>query len=275
VRFESLHYAQGTPYETLIKKSVDSGERIFPPEVAAAAKSALMGVVNGGTAERVKGVYTDGRGHLLAVGGKTGTGDHRKEVWASGGRLIESKFISRAATFVFFLGERFFGVITAYVEGAEAENYHFTSALPVQILKYLKPTLSPLITGIDKPIADIITAENTAPEIKTIPVVINKPAAIIKPSLPVKAVKPVIKPTPVINNTTQLPKKEKAVTLEPKPSINNAILNIPKPSFIKKVDTKPSPSIAPLPAPAKAIKVKPNNTPPPAPQAKPAINLVQ
>jgi membrane peptidoglycan carboxypeptidase len=269
VRFESLHYAQGTPYETLIKKSVDSGERIFPPEVAAAAKSALMGVVNGGTAERVKGVYTDGRGHLLAVGGKTGTGDHRKEVWASGGRLIESKFISRAATFVFFLGERFFGVITAYVEGAEAENYHFTSALPVQILKYLKPTLSPLITGIDKPIADIITAENTAPEIKAAPVaVVNKPAAIINPSLPVKTVKPVIKPTPVINNTTQLPKKEKAV---PKPVINNAILNIPKPIYIK----KPSPTIAPLPAPAKAITIKRNNTPPPAPQAKPAINLVQ
>ena len=65
--------------------------------------------------------------------------------WAGNGRLLESKFISRAATFAFFLGDRFFGVITAYVEGENAENYHFTSALPVQILKFLKPTLSPLL----------------------------------------------------------------------------------------------------------------------------------
>jgi hypothetical protein len=43
------------------------------------------------------------------------------------------------------LGERFFGVITAYVEGENAGNYHFTSSLPVQILKSLEPTLAPLI----------------------------------------------------------------------------------------------------------------------------------
>ncbi|MGZ8188728.1 MAG: hypothetical protein ACXWTN_08220, partial [Methylosarcina sp.] len=62
-----------------------------------------------------------------------------------GHRLIESKFISRAATFAFFLGDRFFGVMTAYVAGDEAEKYHFTSSLPVQIIKFLKPTLSPLL----------------------------------------------------------------------------------------------------------------------------------
>jgi len=35
--------------------------------------------------------------------------------------------------------------MTAYVEGADAERYHFTSALPVQIMKFLEPTLSPLL----------------------------------------------------------------------------------------------------------------------------------
>jgi len=59
--------------------------------------------------------------------------------------LIESKFISRAAVFTFFLGERFFGVITAYVAGSNAGNYHFTSSLPVQIVKFLQPTLTPLL----------------------------------------------------------------------------------------------------------------------------------
>jgi membrane peptidoglycan carboxypeptidase len=152
VRFESLHFAQGTPYETLMDKSPTRGRRMFAPEIAKAARGALVGVVEGGTASRLRGAYRDANGKVLVMGGKTGTGDHRKEIWGAGGRLIESKFISRAAVFTFFLGDRFFGVITAYVEGENAGNYHFTSSLPVQILRSLEPTLAPLIqsTPIDE-----------------------------------------------------------------------------------------------------------------------------
>ncbi|MFI3184712.1 MAG: hypothetical protein QX198_01890, partial [Methylococcaceae bacterium] len=46
---------------------------------------------------------------------------------------------------VFFLGSRHFGVITAYVAGADAAQYHFTSAVPVQVLKSLRPVLEPLL----------------------------------------------------------------------------------------------------------------------------------
>jgi membrane peptidoglycan carboxypeptidase len=146
VRFSSLHFASSTPYETVLDKLPERGIRIFPAEVARVARVALTGVVEGGTASRLRDVYTGSNGKPLIVGGKTGTGDHRKQVWGERGRLLESKFISRAATFVFFLGDRFFGVITAYVEGPNAGRYHFTSSLPVQIIKYLKPTLSPLIS---------------------------------------------------------------------------------------------------------------------------------
>lgn len=145
VRFDSLHYAAATPYETLFTKQPDQGQQVLAPEIARVARGALVGVVEGGTAIRLKGVYTQADGKLMTVGGKTGTGDHRRTVWGEKGRLIGSKFISRAATFVFFLGDRFFGVMTAYIEGEEAEHYHFTSALPVQIMKFLKPTLSPLL----------------------------------------------------------------------------------------------------------------------------------
>ena len=145
IRFDSLQFASATPYETILKKQTDQGERVFPSEVAHVVLNALAGVVEGGTASRLRGVYADSNGNPMIVGGKTGTGDHRKQVWDERGRLLESKFISRAATFVFFLGDRFFGVITAYVEGSNAGRYHFTSSLPVQILKYLKPTLSPLL----------------------------------------------------------------------------------------------------------------------------------
>ncbi len=154
VRFSSLHFASNTPYETILDKLPGQGVRIFPPEVARVARVALTGVVEGGTASRLRGIYTDSSGKPLIVGGKTGTGDHRKQVWGERGHLLESKFISRAATFVFFLGERFFGVITAYVEGPDTSRYHFTSSLPVQIIKYLKPTLSPLLnkkTGDNRP----------------------------------------------------------------------------------------------------------------------------
>jgi len=145
VRFENLHFASDTPFETIIEKRKEQGQRIFPAELARVARGALAGVVEGGTASRLQGVYTDINGKPLIVGGKTGTGDHRKQVWGERGRLLESKFISRAATFVFFLGDRFYGVITTYVEGPNAKLYHFTSSLPVQIIKYLKPTLSTLI----------------------------------------------------------------------------------------------------------------------------------
>ena len=183
VRFESLHYAQGTPYETLLNKSPDQGQRVFAPEIAKVARAALVGVVEGGTASRLNGVYTDAAGKPISVGGKTGTGDHRKEIWGTGGRLLESKFISRAATFTFFLGDRFFGVITAYVAGDNAELYHFTSSLPVQIVKFLKPTLSPLLNNtlpgnnITQPLTKVIIAENIKPVTKATNVKKVKPLA--------------------------------------------------------------------------------------------------
>jgi len=61
--------------------------------------------------------------------------------------LIQSRVVNRTATFVFYIGDRFFGAITAYVQGPEAANYSFTSGLPVQVLRNLAPTLAPLVTG--------------------------------------------------------------------------------------------------------------------------------
>lgn len=139
-RFDTLHFAAGTPYEARLERPVSAGERLLPAEVAAAARSALLQVVEAGTARRLRGVYQTADRQPLPVGGKTGTGDHRR-----GERVV-----SRAATFAFFLGERFFGVMTAYVTGPEAARYHFTSALPVQVLKGLEPTLRPLL-GLSPP----------------------------------------------------------------------------------------------------------------------------
>jgi membrane peptidoglycan carboxypeptidase len=148
LRFDTFHFAAGTPYETFMARSPIPGERLLAPEVAAAARSALVDVVEQGTARRLKGVYRRLDRQPLLVGGKTGTGDHRRENHGAHGNLIGTSVVSRAATFVFFLGDRFFGVVTAYVTGPEAARYHFTSALPVQVLKGLAPVLTPCLVRV-------------------------------------------------------------------------------------------------------------------------------
>ena len=84
---------------------------------------------------------------MLPVGGKTGTGDNRVDHFGGGGRLISQRVLDRTATFVFFLGDRFYGTITAYVPGAIAGSYHFTSAMTVQLLKSIQPQLEPLLSS--------------------------------------------------------------------------------------------------------------------------------
>jgi hypothetical protein len=79
------------------------------------------------------------------VGGKTGTGDHRFKVIARDQRILEERFVSRSATFVFLIDNRFFGVLTAVVTGPEAGKYHFTSSLPVQIFTALMPEALPVL----------------------------------------------------------------------------------------------------------------------------------
>jgi hypothetical protein len=77
------------------------------------------------------------------MGGKTGTGDNRYRVFGPGGRLVESRAVNRTATFAFFMGDRWFGVVTAYVPGGASADYRFTSALPTEILRVLGPVLAP------------------------------------------------------------------------------------------------------------------------------------
>jgi membrane peptidoglycan carboxypeptidase len=146
-RIKSLHFAAGTPYETLLQYKPGKAERVLAPEVAQAVRGAIRRVVEDGTAKRVKQAFVRPDGSIIAVGGKTGTGDQRFDTYGAGGRLIESRVVNRSATFVFNIDERFFGTIIAYVPGAQAAAYDFTSGLPVQLLKVLAPKLMPLING--------------------------------------------------------------------------------------------------------------------------------
>ncbi len=145
-RIDSLHFAKDTPYETLVKRGdAEKGEQVLNPEVARAVADAIKGVAQEGTAKRVKQAFVKQDGSVISMGGKTGTGDQRFDVYGAGHRLIESRYVNRSATFVFNIGERFFGSMTAYVHGPQSANYDFTSALPVQLLVTLAPSLMPMV----------------------------------------------------------------------------------------------------------------------------------
>ncbi len=145
LRIDSLHFAADTPYETHLTTDPDAGKRVMPSEVATALREALSQVVDAGTAKRVAGSFKLLDGTPLAMGGKTGTGDNRIEAIGSGGRILSSKSLNRTATFVFYIGDHHFGTLTAFVPGRSAENFKFTSALPVQVLKGMAPILTPYL----------------------------------------------------------------------------------------------------------------------------------
>lgn len=148
IRFESLMFGEDTPYQTLLR--FDGSNRkteLLDPAIAHVMKGVMAEVVDKGTARRVKGVYKDAEGNPLPVGGKTGTGDQRYDEFSPGGKMISSRVLNRTGTFAFYIGDRFFGTITAHVAGEDAADYKFTSALSAQMLKALAPIFMPLING--------------------------------------------------------------------------------------------------------------------------------
>ena len=145
VLIERMRFAADTPFETIVERAPVQGERMFSPELAVALRGVLADVVETGTASRLARSIVEEDGAEVLIGGKTGTGDHRHITFSSPGVIKESRAVNRSATFVFFLGDRFFGTMTAFVPGADAAEYTFTSALSTQVMKHLLPTLKPLI----------------------------------------------------------------------------------------------------------------------------------
>ncbi|HWN80866.1 MAG TPA: hypothetical protein VNM87_02105, partial [Candidatus Udaeobacter sp.] len=146
-RMRTLDFGNGTPYETRFERTFETPEQVMPKEVAVALRTCLLDVVENGTARRAYGAVKRPNGTIVPLGGKTGSGDNRVKSFARGGRLTGSRVVSRTASFAFFMGDRFYGVITAYVAGPEAAEFGFTSSLPTQILKMLGPALTPIVNA--------------------------------------------------------------------------------------------------------------------------------
>ncbi|MCC5883085.1 MAG: penicillin-binding protein [Halomonas sp.] len=145
LRIDELHFAAGTPYETRFLPATGQAQRVMAPEVAAVLRDTLSQVVEGGTARRLQGSFTLENGEPLVLGGKTGTGNNRFETVGRSGQVTHSRARNRTATFVFYIGDNHFGTLTAYVAGSASDDFRFTSALPVQVLKGMEPILRPYL----------------------------------------------------------------------------------------------------------------------------------
>jgi membrane peptidoglycan carboxypeptidase len=187
VSLTGLHFAADTPYDTRLSLKPAKGERLMPAEVAQTVRRALAKVVEEGTAVRLAGALKDATGQPLTMGGKTGTGDHRFERYGRGGQLLESRVVNRTATFAFYLGDRYFGTLTALVPGEQAGQFGFTSSLTAQILKTLLPKLQPHLYPLP-PAPPKAAAEAAAPPVEPIPA----PAPVAAPP----AVRPPVKEKP-------------------------------------------------------------------------------
>jgi membrane peptidoglycan carboxypeptidase len=227
-----LHFAANTPYDTRLSMKRPRGERLLPAEVAQTVRRALARVVEGGTAARLAGALKDPAGQPITIGGKTGTGDHRYQTYGKGGQLIESRVVNRTATFVFYLGDRYFGTLTALVPGEQAGQFGFTSSLTAQMLKTLLPQLQPYLYP--------------------------QPPAPPKPAEPVEAVAP-----PPVPAKPREPVKEKpegatsqAVPPATEPSIRGGFPEDLEPSVVVPLPAVPAagappeaPAVAPAPDP--------------------------
>ena len=146
IKLQQLQFAIGTPYETHFIHKPFAGTQVLPEEITAIVRRSLIDVVQGGTGIRLKDGFMQKDNSVIEIGGKTGTGDQRFVTYAPGGKEIQSLAVNRSATFVFFIGDSFFGIVTAYTHKPYAANYEFTSAMTVQLLKSLMPILQPIVT---------------------------------------------------------------------------------------------------------------------------------
>ncbi len=138
-KFEYIHFGKNTPYESLLKFN-GGCKNVIDQRVADVVKNAMLGVVNNGTARKIKSAYKE-----FSVGGKTGTGDNKYKIYNKKWKLKGKSVKNRTGTFVFFINSKWFGVLTTYVNGENASKYKFTSSLPMKILSMLKPELAPLL----------------------------------------------------------------------------------------------------------------------------------
>lgn len=141
-------FASATPYATTYSLQPSPGKPLIAPEIAMLVRQSMLDVVQRGTAKSINGAFVpvnrkgQPQGAPLQIAGKTGTGEQVFQTYGPGGRVIASRTVNRSATFVFLVGDRYFGTVTLHVREPYAARYSFTSALAVRVLRALGPQIT-------------------------------------------------------------------------------------------------------------------------------------
>lgn len=260
MRFREITLAPNTPYQLNFRKPAPQPQRVLPAEATRIIRDTMYTVVENGTAVRARGSVKLSDGTVLPLGGKTGTGDNRE------GDTVKS----RTATFVFVIDNRFYGTITAFVDGPSAAKYRFTSSLASQIFKTIVTDIQPVLDRsyaitpkyVEPPPAPVAPA---APPVAPAPVAAAPatPAPRPKPVETAEAAPPPPAATPADAPAAPEPTQTPAATPAAAPTAAPPAADTPAgPAPEAAPVTAPAPEPVPAPVPEQAT---PADAPAPAP----------
>ena len=135
---------------TLSRPFVTIGRVLIHPWTRRAGIGLVIRSISPPSLQRAKGIFVGPDSIPIVVGGKTGSGDNELITVSRNRHKRTVQTTNRTATFVFYIGERHYGVVLAYVPGPEASAYRFTSALPVSVLKLIAPTVNARLHSLKK-----------------------------------------------------------------------------------------------------------------------------
>lgn len=134
--FTDIKLAEDTPYWKHYQPPAAQSRQVMRPETAALVREGLLGVVEFGTGQRLKGVVKLSDGTALQTGGKTGTDNQDYAVNPK-----------RTMTFINFIGTKHFAVISAIMHDPKP-NEKPTSGLVTQLMKEMHKR------GVIRPVLD-------------------------------------------------------------------------------------------------------------------------
>lgn len=134
--FTDIKLAENTPYWKHYQPPAAQSRQVMRPETAALVREGMLGVVEFGTGQRLKGVVKLSDGTVLQTGGKTGTDNQDYAVNPK-----------RTMTFINFIGTRHFAVISAIMHDPKP-NEKPTSGLVTQLMKEMHKR------GVIRPVLD-------------------------------------------------------------------------------------------------------------------------
>lgn len=236
----SLEYAEGVKtFNRVATSPIRPPKRVTPVEVAQVMQKLLRGVAERGTLKSIEKAFEDpaipgAKGAKPAeqelrylVSGKTGTSRNEKYKMGPGGSKTVAESKSLTSTVMFMVtdtktGQKYQGVMLAYVLGSNSAKHHFSSALSLAVVNnVLAPTLKKLMETpqpVKKPehtdVAKPVTPQTPLP---TIP---SSPVTMTAPSLRTVSVKPDFSTSAIMDYNTNnwyLIKKEPEQGIIPEP----------------------------------------------------------